>query len=65
MLKPKNLSIVPLIQILCQIDIMSIDTLKQNLESIINKLYHKMDSKNLVTIISQMITYKVCPNHHN
>ena len=38
-LKPKNLSTVQPIQILHWENIMSIDTLKQDLESVINKVY--------------------------
>ena len=41
---------------------MLINTLDQDLESAIDKFYQKMDSKDLVAIISQMITNEV---HHS
>ena len=39
---------------------MSIDTIKQDLESAIDNSYQKIDSEVPVAIISQMITNRVC-----
>ena len=43
---------------------MLIDTIKQDLKNAIDKDYQEMDSENTVTIISQMITDKVCHRRH-
>ena len=43
---------------------MSIDTLEQDLESAINNAYQKIDSKDSVAIISQMITGNVHHSRH-
>ena len=60
MFKLKNLSTVQSIQILCWENITSVNTIKQDLESAIDKAYQKMNSEDPVAIISQMITDRVC-----
>ena len=42
---------------------MPIDTIKQDLENALDKAYQEMDSKDLIAIISQMITDEVCHSH--
>ena len=54
-LKPKNLSSLQPIWILRHEDIMPIEALDQDLETIISQAYQNVDAKDLVTIISQMI----------
>ena len=54
-LKPKNLSSLQPIQILCHKDIMPIEALDQDLETIISQAYQDIDSEDPVAIISQMI----------
>ena len=54
-LKPKDLNPVQPVQILHQRNIRLIDAVEQDLESAINNAYQKMNSKDLVAIISQMI----------
>ena len=56
---PKNLSIIQSVQILRWGDTRPIDAVKQNLKSTINNVYQKMDSKDPVAVISQMITDRV------
>ena len=51
-LKPKNLSLLELIQILRHKNIMPIEALDQNLETIISQAYQDVDPKDLVAIIS-------------
>ena len=43
---------------------MLVDTIEQDLESAIDKIYQEMDSGDLVTIISQMIPNKIHCNCH-
>ena len=63
-LKPKNLSTVQFIQILCQKNTMTINILKPDLKSTIDKVYQEMDSQDPVSIIRQIITNKVYHSHH-
>ena len=55
MLKPKNLSSLQPIQILHFEDILPIEALDQDLETIISQAYQDVDPKDPVAIISQMI----------
>ena len=64
MLKSKNLSTVQSIQILCWKDIRSIDAIEQDLKSAINNTYQKMDSKDLVAVINQIITDRIYHSCH-
>ena len=43
---------------------MLIDTIEQDLKIAIDKTYQEMDSENLLAIISQMITDRICYSHH-
>ena len=54
-LKPKNLSSLQPICILRHEDIMPIEALDQDLETIISQVYQNINSKDPVAIISQMI----------
>ena len=54
-LKPKNLSSLEPICILCHEDIMPIEALDQDLETIISQAYQDIDPKDPVAFISQMI----------
>ena len=63
-LKSKNLSTVQPIQILHRGDISLIDAVEQDLESAINNVCQKIDSKDLVAVISQMITDRVYHSCH-
>ena len=55
-LKPKNLSSLQFIWILHHEDIMPIETLDQDLETIMSQAYQNIDPKDPVANISQMIT---------
>ena len=59
-LKPKNLSSLQPICILRHEDIMLIEALDQDLETIISQAYQDIDPENLVAIISQMIMNREC-----
>ena len=61
-LKPKNLSSLQLIWILYHENIMPIEALDQDLETIISQAYQDVNSEDPVAIISQMI---ICEKHHS
>ena len=43
---------------------MLIDTIKQDLEIAIDKVYQELNSEDLVAIISQIITDEICHSHY-
>ena len=59
-LKPKNLSSLQPIHIIRHEDVMLIEALNQDLETIISQAYQDIDPEDLVAIISQIIMNGEC-----